>query len=682
MRQILVTSALPYANGSIHLGHLVEYIQTDIWVRAMRALGNKVTYVCADDAHGTAIMLKAEELGLTPEEQIALVKAEHEADFAKFGIGFDQYHSTHSEENRRLSAQVYEKNASAGNIARRSIEQLFDPQKGLFLADRFVKGTCPKCDMPEQYGDNCENCGATYSATELKDARSTLSGAAPVLKSSEHYFFDLPRFEAFLKDWMSGDGVLQDSIKNKLAEWFESGLKQWDISRDAPYFGFLIPGTTDKYFYVWLDAPVGYMASFEALCARRDDLNFDDYWSKDAANQTELYHFIGKDIVNFHALFWPAMLEGADLRTPSGVFAHGFLTVGGEKMSKSRGTFIKAATFAESLKPEALRYYFASKLTASVEDINLDLPDFMQKVNSDLVGKVVNIASRCAGFITKQFDSKTHSDVLDPELLARVVEAGVDIAASYESREFAKAMRQIMACADLANEFIDAEKPWQLIKDDATRERAHLVCSQGINLFRLLVTYLAPVLPELAAQASEFLQTPVDQFAGRERALLNHEIAEFKPLMTRIETAQLDAVVEASKDSAPAASVESSQPAKTVKKKTHASAAPSEIEFADFAKVELKAAVVLSAGLVEGADKLLALTLDVGEDKPRSVFSGIREAYPDPQTLVGLTVIAVTNLAPRKMRFGVSEAMILASGQGDQVRVAQVFGVPAGTAVS
>ena len=679
MREILVTSALPYANGHIHLGHLVEYIQTDIWVRAMKAQGHQVTYVCADDAHGTAIMLKAEANGVTPEEQIASVKASHEADFAKFLINFDNYHSTHSEENRHFSELIYRRLSSAGHISTRDVKQLFDPEKQLFLADRFVKGTCPECDSPDQYGDNCEVCGTTYDATDLKDPHSTLSDATPILKTSKHYFFDLPEFEQFLKDWTRSDNRLQVSVANKLQEWFDAGLTSWDISRDAPYFGFQIPDTPsdepDKYFYVWLDAPVGYMASFKNLCDKlagtENELDFDRYWMQENEHKTEVYHFIGKDIVYFHALFWPAMLAGSEFRTPTGVFAHGFLMVNGEKMSKSRGTFIKAETYAEHLHPEYLRYYFASKLSDKVEDINLDLEDFMQKVNSDLVGKVVNIASRSAGFLVKKYDGMLSEVCVESELLEDITKTGDEIAAAYENREFSRAMRLIMQCADKANEYIDGKKPWSLAKQEGTEQEVQDVCSVAINIFRQLMVYLAPVLPELTANAKEFLNIEDLSFASRNEWLLGHKINKFKPLMQRIEEKDVAAMVEDSKASltqadAPTANADS-KPAvvntqQAEKADTDTNTEQTDyIGIEDFAKVEMKVAHVLACNYVEGADKLLQFTLDVGEEKPRNVFSGIRKFY-EPEQLLDKKVICVTNLAPRKMKFGVSEGMVLSTG--------------------
>lgn len=680
MREILVTSALPYANGDIHLGHLVEHVQTDIWVRAMKAQGHQVTYVCADDAHGAAIMLKAEENNMAPEDYIATIKASHEADFANFMIGFDNYYSTHSEENKSFSELIYRRLNHAGHISTRDVEQLFDPEKGLFLADRFVKGDCPECGAADQYGDNCEVCSTTYHATELKNPRSTISGATPVLRTSKHYFFELPEFAEFLKNWTQEDNRLQSSVTNKLQEWFDAGLASWDISRDAPYFGFKIPdrpeGEPDKYFYVWLDAPVGYMASFKNLCEKRagtdNALDFDRYWAQENENKTEVYHFIGKDIVYFHALFWPAMLAGSEFRTPTGIFVHGFLTVNGEKMSKSRGTFIKAQTFAEHLHPEYLRYYFASKLTSKVEDINLDLEDFMQKVNSDLVGKVVNIASRSAGFLVKKYDGMLTEICAEPELLEDITKTGDEIAAAYENREFARAMRLIMQCADKANEYIDHKKPWSLAKIEGKEQEVQDVCSVAINIFRQLMVYLAPVLPELTANAKEFLNIEDLSFESRNQWLLAHKINKFKPLMQRIEEKDLSAMIDASKESlekiADAGQTAKKQDDDQTKKDdakkaalTNDSQENAYISIDDFAKVEMKVAKVLDCNLVEGADKLLQFSLDVGEDAPRNVFSGIRKFY-EPSELLGKKVICVTNLAPRKMKFGVSSGMILSAG--------------------
>jgi methionyl-tRNA synthetase len=672
-RKILVTSALPYANGPIHLGHLVGYVQTDIWVRAMRSQGHQVTYVCGDDAHGTAIMLKAEANGVTPEQQIAQVQREHERDFAGFYVAFDQYHSTHSEENRKRSREIYLANRDAGHITARPVRQLFDPEKGLFLADRFIKGECPKCGAKDQYGDSCEVCGVTYNATELKNPFSTLSGAVPVEKESEHYFFQLPHFTEFLQDWTRAEGRLQSSISNKLGEWFESGLTDWDISRDAPYFGFEIPDAPNKYFYVWVDAPIGYMASFEHLCGKRHDLNFDEYFAKDST--TELYHFIGKDIVYFHSLFWPAMLEGAGYRTPTAIFANGFLTVNKEKMSKSRGTFIKAETYLEHLNPEYLRYYFASKLSDTVEDIDLNLEDFTLKVNSDLVGKVVNIASRCAGFISKKFDGKLSPTSSEPQLLQDFIDAGEAIGRAYEQREFSRAIRDIMALADRANQYIDDKKPWALAKQEGMEHEVHAVCSTGLNLFRQLMVYLSPILPIMASQVQSFLNLKSMDWDSRFEVLLDHRIETFQPLMQRVEKDKVEAMVDASKETlvgsaaAPVAKV-AAKPAKVAStEKAKSTAAPMEagvIGIEDFLKVELRVAKILNAETVEGSDKLLQLTLDAGEAEPRTVFSGIRGAYA-PEALINRLTIVVANLAPRKMRFGMSNGMVLAAGNDDGI---------------
>jgi methionyl-tRNA synthetase len=658
VRKILVTSALPYANGSIHLGHLLEYIQTDIWVRFQKQRGENCTYVCADDAHGTAIMLRAEKEGITPEQLIDRVNAEHQADFSDFLIEFDNYHSTHSEENKALSETIYKACDADGKIASRKITQAFDPEKQLFLADRFIKGTCPKCKTEDQYGDNCEACGATYSPAELIDPKSAISGATPIDKESEHFFFRLPEYQEFLKEW-TRSGTLQPQIANKLSEWLESGLQEWDISRDAPYFGFEIPGQPGKYFYVWLDAPIGYMASFQNLCNKREDLDFDEYWKADS--RTELYHFIGKDIINFHALFWPAMLTCANYRTPSAVFAHGFVTVNGKKMSKSRGTFIKARTYLEHLDPEYLRYYFAAKLTSHVDDLDLNLEDFAQRVNSDLVGKVVNIASRCAGFITKRFDGTLASVCEEQALLDQFVAAGDIIAELYEQREFGKAIRKIMELADLANQYIDDQAPWVVAKQEGQDEALKQICSMGINMFRLLITYLAPVLPAMAEKSEQFLNITLG-WEERSATLLNHRINKFKPMMTRVELPKINAMIDDSK----VAIEEEMQ----LGKKTETTppvlpggeAIADEIEFDDFAKVDLRVALIAQAEHVEGAKKLLKLTLDLGTET-KQVFSGIKSAY-QPEDLVGKLTVMVANLKPRKMKFGLSEGMVLAAGPG------------------
>lgn len=657
-RNILVTSALPYANGPIHLGHMLEHIQTDIWVRFQKMRGENCTYVCADDAHGTAIMLKAEQLGRTPEEQIAQVQKEHEHDFARFLVGYDNYYSTHSDENRAYSELIYKRNRDKGYIVTREISQLFDPEKQMFLADRFVKGTCPKCGAEDQYGDNCEVCGATYSAKELKNPRSALSGAEPVDKQSTQLFFDLPQFQTMLSEWTKS-GRLQEGIANKLAEWLEAGLQQWDISREAPYFGFEIPDFPGKYFYVWLDAPIGYMASFQNLCDRREDLNFDDYWSKDSS--AELYHFIGKDIINFHGLFWPAMLTGADFRTPTGIYCHGFVTVNGQKMSKSRGTFIKADTYLQHLNPEYLRYYFAAKLGSKIDDIDLNLEDFAQRVNADLVGKVVNIASRCAGFIGKRFEGKLSTNLPEADLIQSFVAKGEEIASHYEDREFGRAVREIMALADKANQYIDEKKPWVLAKEESKDQEVQDVCSVGISLFRLLMIYLKPVLPCMAQQTAEFLNVANLSWDDVNQSLQGHTINKFKPLMQRVENDKINAMLEQSKeDIAKEAAPQQS------KATSHLSDEPiaEEISFDDFVKVDLRVAKIVKADHVKGANKLLQLTLDLGGEQ-RNVFAGIKSAY-QPEELEGRLTVMVANLAPRKMKFGVSEGMVLAAGPGGE----------------
>ena len=542
-RRILVTSALPYANGDLHLGYMLEVIQTDIWVRFQNMQGNECYYVCADDTHGTPIMLKAAEMGITPEELIASVSERHQADLSDFHINFSQYHSTHSDENRYFSELIYNRLNEAGYIKKRVISQSFDPEKEMFLPDRYIKGDCPKCGATDQYGDNCEVCGATYSTTEIKNPRSVISGAVPIEKDSEHFFFDLPQFEKELKDWTKA-GHLQEQVSNKLEEWFEQGLEQWDISRDKPYFGFKIPGTEDKYFYVWLDAPIGYMASFKKLCDN-SNLEFDDFFEK--GSDTELYHFIGKDIVYFHALFWPATLIGSNFRTPNAVFAHGFLSVNGQKMSKSRGTFVLARTYLESLNPEYLRYYYAYKLSSKIDDIDLNLEDFKQRVNSDLVGKVVNIASRSASFVVKKFDKELSKECCEQALYDEFVEASTEIAVHYEDRNFGQAMRSIMKLADKANQYIDDKKPWQLAKEEGKMQEVHEITSLAINLFRVLMTYLKPVLPEMAEKSEVFLNVDSLNWDDIKSPLLGHQINKFKPLMTRIEDEQIEAMIESSK---------------------------------------------------------------------------------------------------------------------------------------
>ncbi|RAU17558.1 methionine--tRNA ligase [Nitrincola tibetensis] len=653
-RKILVTSALPYANGPIHLGHMVEYIQTDIWVRFQKQRGHECIYVCADDAHGTPIMLKADQMGISPQALIDKVSQEHQRDFSGFMVNFDNYHSTHSDENRYFSSLIYERLRDAGHIARRTITQAYDPEKNMFLPDRFIKGECPKCGAADQYGDSCEACGATYSPTELKNAYSAVSGARPIEKESEHFFFKLADFEPFLQNWV--DKHVQVQMKHKLNEWFEAGLQQWDISRDAPYWGFEIPGEENKYFYVWLDAPVGYMASFKHWCDKTGN-DFDHFWSPDST--AELYHFIGKDIAYFHTLFWPAMLHGSNFRTPSGVFCHGFLTVNGQKMSKSRGTFIMAETYLKHLRPEYLRYYFAAKLGSGIDDIDLNLEDFRLKVNADLVNKVVNIASRCAGFIQKKFDGQLDSTLVEPNLYQEAVAAGESIADAYEKREYGRAMREIMHIADKANQYIDTAEPWVLAKQEGREAEVQACCTLGINLFRVIVSYLAPVLPQVAQEAAEFLNIQDLSWQAIEQPLLNHRINKFKPLMQRVEPEVIEKVIEDSRQdllktqqTAPAAS------------KTPLQQEPisNEISFDDFAKLDLRVAKIAKAEAVEGADKLLRLTLDLGGET-RNVFAGIKSAY-QPEQLEGKLTVMVANLAPRKMKFGVSEGMVLAAGPG------------------
>lgn len=651
-RQILVTSALPYANGSIHLGHMLEYIQTDMWVRFQKMRGNQCIYVCADDAHGSAIMLRAEKEGITPEQLIANVQAEHSSDFADFLVDFDNFHSTHSEENRELSGMIYSRLRDAGHIATRSVTQYFDPEKGMFLADRFIKGTCPKCAAEDQYGDNCEKCGATYAPTELKNPKSAISGATPVLRDSQHFFFKLPDFQAMLQQW-TRSGTLQDAVANKLAEWLDAGLQEWDISRDAPYFGFEIPGEPGKYFYVWLDAPIGYMASFKNLCARRPELDFDAFWNE--GSKAELYHFIGKDIVNFHALFWPAMLEGAGFRKPTAVNVHGYLTVNGAKMSKSRGTFIKASTWLNHFDADSLRYYYTAKLSSRIDDIDLNLEDFVQRVNADIVNKVVNLASRNAGFINKRFDGMLSAELADPQLYKTFTDAAASIGDAWDSREFGKAIREIMALADVANRYVDEQAPWVVAKQEGRDADLQAICTMGLNMFRVLMTWLKPVLPQLAARAEAFLNGELS-WDAIQQPLLGHKVNAFKALYNRIEMKQVEALVEASKEEVKALSAPVTGPlADDPIQET--------ITFDDFAKVDMRIALIENAEFVDGSDKLLRLTLDLGGEK-RNVFSGIRSAYPDPQALIGRLTVMVANLAPRKMRFGISEGMVMAAGPG------------------
>ncbi|MCP4388723.1 MAG: methionine--tRNA ligase [Gammaproteobacteria bacterium] len=656
-RQIVVTSALPYANGPIHIGHMLEYVQTDIWARFQKLRGHECIYVCADDAHGTPIMLRAQAEGVTPEQLIERMHKEHLRDFTDFGVAFDNYYSTHSEENRYFAEYIYTQLREAGHIRRRVISQAFDPKAEMFLPDRFIKGDCPNCGAGGQYGDNCENCGATYASTDLKNPVSVVSGETPIEKDSEQYFFKLEDFEDMLKAWFAA-GHVQTEIANKMNEWLDEGLLDWDISRNAPYWGFEIPDAPGKYFYVWLDAPIGYMASFKNWCEASGQ-DFDHYWNKDS--ETELIQFVGKDIARFHTMFWPAMLHGAGFRKPSAVHCHGFLTVDGQKMSKSRGTFIMARTYLDHLNPEYLRYYFAAKLGPGIDDIDLNLEDFTARVNSDLVGKLVNIASRCAGFINKRFDGKLAPKLSTEELSQQYLEAAKGIANYYENREFGKAMRDIMGLADKANQYIDEMQPWVAIKDENRLQEVQDVCSIGLNCFRQLVILLKPVLPRLAAQAEAFLNVEDLKWDDMGDNLLDHAINRFQPLMTRIEPAFIERMIEATKEDLASeqkiqqgssdASIEAIEPI-----------AP-EINYDDFAKLDFRIAKIVAAQRVEKSDKLLQLTLDIGSET-RNVFAGIAGAYK-PEELEGKLTVMVANLAPRKMRFGISEGMVLAAGSGD-----------------
>ena len=652
-RRLLVTSALPYANGPIHLGHILEHTQTDIFVRFQRMRNHECVYVCADDVHGTAVMLNAEAAGQDPLDYALAITEAHKVDFAAFDISHNWYDTTHSSENRALATSIYERLRASGNIKKSDVAQLFDTQKGLFLADRFVIGECPKCHASDQYGDNCDACGATYAATDLINPISKLSGVTPELKTSEHVFFALSQHAEFLSAWTTS-GALHPAIANKLSEWLESGLQDWDISRDAPYFGFEIPEEPGKYFYVWLDAPIGYISASQQYCDQQG-MDYEDFWRSDST--AEVHHFIGKDIINFHALFWPALLKAANLRTPTKVHAHGFLTVNGEKMSKSKGTFINANTYLTHLPAGYLRYYFASKLNANIADIDLNLEDFVQKVNVDLVGKVANIASRCAGFINKQFEGQLRATTGTP-LLAETQAAAELIAEHYENLAFSKAMRVIMGLADQANQFIAEQQPWKLIKQPETRDQAAAVCADGINMFRLLALYLKPVLPQFSTQSEAFLNVPPLTWADHQHLLTDHAIKPFKPLIERIELAQVEAIVTAERQAAESLQVPE------VDKNSTDQLSDAFINIDAFAAIDLRVAKILDATAVEGADKLLALTLDVG-DHQRTVFSGIKSAY-SPEELQGKYTVLVANLAPRKMKFGVSEGMVLAAGPGGE----------------
>jgi len=647
-RNILVTSALPYANGDIHLGHLVEYLQTDIWVRFQKMRGHHCIYVCATDTHGTPIMLSAQKAGMSPETLIETVGRRMGEDFARFHVDFDNFHSTHSAENRELVETIYSRLKQAGHIRSAVISQAYDEQEKMFLPDRYVRGECPRCGTPDQYGDSCEACGATYAPSDLKNAVSVLSGSPPSLRESEHFFFKLGDFDQMLRRWVSEDR-LHESVARKLGEWFEAGLQDWDISRDAPYFGFEIPDAPGKYFYVWLDAPVGYMASFLNLCRGRADLDFDEYWAPDS--KAELYHFIGKDIIYFHSLFWPAVLTGSGFRTPTAIHAHGFLTVNGQKMSKSRGTFITARTYLDHLDPEYLRYYYSTKLGPGIDDIDLNLEDFVARVNSDVVGKLVNIASRCAGFINKRFEGMLGGALMDPALFEQFAGAAERIAQSYEDREFSRAMREIMALADRANQFIDEHKPWVLAKDPARAAEVQAVCTQGLNMFRVLMGYLKPVLPRIAERAEQFLDAGPWDWQDLSRPVLGARIKEFVPLAVRVEAAAVERMVEDSRVTL-----------EKIESRPSMDPIADEIDIDTFASVDLRVARITAAEHVEGAEKLLKLTLDLG-GQTRTVFAGIKAAY-DPGTLEGRLTVMVANLKPRKMRFGVSEGMVLAAGPG------------------
>jgi len=666
-RKILATNALPYANGVPHLGHLVGTIQGDIWVRLQKMLGHECLYICGSDSHGTPIMIQAEKLGITPETLIEQIRTQQERDFADFLVEFDNYHTTHSPENKELVELMFARHVEKDNITKRIIKQLYDPVKNMFLPDRFIKGECPRCHAKDQYGDNCEVCGATYAPTELINPFSTLSGATPIEKESEHYFFKLQNYEDYLKEW-TRLGHLQEQVTNKLDEWFKEGLREWDISRDAPYFGFPIPGAENKYFYVWLDAPVGYMASFKNLCNKRKDLNFAEYWEKD--NTAELYHFIGKDIIYFHALFWPAILHGADFRTPTAIFVNGFLTVDGQKMSKSRGTFIKARTYLDHLNPEYLRYYFAAKLSDRIEDLDINFEDFTQRINADLVGKFINIASRTASFINKHFAGKLSTHCVDIALLNEFAKAGDDIAEKWNNMEFSHAIRQIMALADKANQYIDEKKPWSLMKDPAEANTVQDVCTLGLNLFRVLMIYLKPILPATAKQVEHFLNIAPLQWQDKNQALLNHTIREFQPLITRVDPKQIEAIKMASQTD--------------LQETEQTNAAPKKqfISIDDFNKIDLRVAKIIEASAVEGADKLLQLTVELDNEK-RQIFAGIKSAY-QPESLIGRHVVVVANLEPRKMRFGMSEGMVLAASHPDSKDlwlVSPDIGAPAGAKV-
>ena len=652
MRKILVTNALPYANGDLHLGHILGYIQSDIWVRFQKLQGNQCIFVCGSDTHGTPIMLKAKNLGITPEELAAKYSNNHQQDFANFEINFDNYHSTYSALNKEIVEDIYNKLNNKNLISKKAIAQAYDPEAKMFLPDRFVKGTCPKCKAEDQYSDSCEVCGATYDPTELINPRSVISGQAPIQKNSEHYFFDLPTLEKDIKNWIDSNTLLQPEVSNKLAEWFEQSLQSWDISRDAPYFGFAIPNTNEqKFFYVWLDAPIGYIASFRDYC-NNNNVDFDQFWGDNNSN-SELYHFIGKDIIYFHVLFWPAILASTGYKTPTSVFANGFLTVNGKKMSKSRGTFIQARTYLNNLEPSYLRYYFASRLTSRIDDIDLNLEEFVTKSNSDIIGKIVNIASRCAGFIYKKFDGILSDEIFDKELEYEFAKNHDTITQAFEKREFATAVRLIISLADKANHFIDYHKPWQLAKEQSQEQKVHQVCSQGINMFKVLATYLKPIIPTIVAEAEKFLNTELANWSDAPKFLINHKINKFKPLAIRVEKQKVDKILEDTEKM-----LEKEQIPQ--QKQTPKPDIAAECSFDDFMKVDLRVVKIVEATGVEGADKLLRLILDLG-GVTKQVFAGIKSAYKS-EDLIGKHTVMVANLAPRKMKFGISEGMVLAAG--------------------
>ena len=659
MRRIVVTSALPYANGSIHLGHLVEYIQTDIWARSQKMAENECLYICADDSHGTPIMLKAKELEITPEELIKKTYDEHVKDFKDFQIEFDNFHTTHSDENKKISEEIYKSLKDKGNIISKEIEQFYDNEAKMFLPDRFIKGECPKCGAKDQYGDSCEECGATYSPTDVKNPISTVSNTTPVRKKTEHVFFQLSSYESFLKDWMQNNDI-QREIKNKLSEWLEGGLVDWDITRDKPYFGFEIPDLKDKYFYVWLDAPIGYIASHKNYCDKNEK-NYLDDWKEDS--QTELYHFIGKDIAYFHGLFWPAMLEGAGLKKPNGVFCHGFLTIDGEKMSKSRGTFFNARTYLNHLQPDYLRYYFSSRLTSKIEDIDLSFDDFMARVNSDLVGKIINIGSRCAKFINKDFNDQLSKEVGNKLLLDSLLSKKDEIIANYESRNFATNIRIITSLSDEVNKYLDEEKPWVKIKDQDTKESVQTICSDGINAFRIIMTYLKPVLPEIASKVESLLNADPFNYQNICNMILDHKINAFEPLITRIEKESIEKMKDENKQ------------------ESAVSEGTDKITIDDFIKVDLRIAKVINVKEIEDSRKLLELEVDLG-DETRTVFAGIKKSY-SPDELIGKSVVVIANLKPRKMKFGVSNGMVLATQHDGEIIILQPEkDVPPGSKIS